>query len=76
MGTKSALPKDNEVWKKNYCLSLPSTTLLCEPFKNWFYKQMAFNSKPTVLREMYKEPLIISYKKAKSLGDILLRAKL
>ena len=48
MGTKSALPKDNEVWKINYCLSLPSTTLLCEPFKNWFYKQMAFNSKPTV----------------------------
>ena len=29
-----------------------------------------------LLREMYKEPLIISYKKAKSLGDILLRAKL
>ena len=29
-----------------------------------------------LLREIYNEPPIISYKRAKSLGDILVRAKL
>ena len=29
-----------------------------------------------LLREIYNKPLIISYKRAKSLGDILVRAKL
>ena len=34
-----------------------------------------FQNQPS-LREIYKEPPIVSYKKGKSLGDILVRAKL
>ena len=34
------------------------------------------NEYASLLREIYNEPPIISYKRAKSLGDILVRAKL
>lgn len=38
-------------------------------------EQMAFNSKP-LLRETFKEPPLVSYKKGKYLRDIHVRAKL
>ena len=51
-----------------YHLALPS-------FKNILYKWHLIQNQP-VPREIYKEPPLILYKKGKSLGDIIVRAKL
>ena len=37
---------------------------------------MALDYKPALLKEMFEEPPLISYKKGSSLQDILVRAKL
>ena len=41
-----------------------------------FNEQMAFIEKQPLLREIFREPPIISYKRGRSLEDILVRAKL
>ena len=71
---KSALQKNNEVRKKilpfvtTYHPALPN-------LKNILMSKWHLIQDQPLLREIY-EPPIISYKRAKSLGDILVRAKL
>ena len=72
---KSALQKNNEVRKKilpfvtTYHPALPN-------LKNILMSKWHLIQDQPLLREIYNEPPIISYKRAKSLGDILVRAKL
>lgn len=76
MGTKSALPKDNEVRKKTSVFRYRVPHCFVNFLRTGFISKWHLIQNQPLLREMYKEPLIISYKKAKSLRDILLRAKL
>ena len=64
---KSALQKNNEVRKK--ILPLPN-------LKNILMSKWHLIQNKPVLREIYNEPPIISFKRGKSLGGILIRAKL
>ena len=72
---KSALQKNNEVRKKilpfvtTYHPTLPN-------LKNILMSKCHLIQDQPLLREIYNEPPIISYKRAKSLGNILIRAKL
>ena len=72
---KSALQKNNEVRKKilpfvtTYHPALPN-------LENILMSKWHLIQDQPLLREIYNEPPIISYKRAKSLGDILVRAKL
>ena len=72
---KSALQKNNEVRKKilpfvtTYHPALPN-------LKNILMSKWHLIQDQPLLREIYNEPPIISYKRAKWLGDILVRAKL
>ena len=72
---KSALQKNNEVQKK----ILPFVTTYHPSLQNpeiiLMSKWHLIQDQP-LLREIYNKPPIISYKRAKSLGDILVRAKL
>ena len=45
-------------------------------FKRIFNEKLESSTKPTLLRQIFKEPPIISYKKGKSLKDMLVRAKI
>ena len=72
---KSALQKNNEVRKK----ILPFVTTYhpaLQNLKNILMSKWHLIQDQPLLREIYNEPPIISYKRAKSLGDILIRAKL
>ena len=72
---KSALQKNNEVRKK----ILPFVTTYhpaLQNLKNILMSKWHLIQDQPLLREIYNEPPIISYKRAKSLGDILVRAKL
>ena len=72
---KSGLQKKNEVRKK----ILPSVTSYhpaLQNLKNILMSKWHLIQHQPLLREIYNEPSIISYKRAKSLGDILVRAKL
>ena len=64
---KSALQKKNEVWKK--ILPLPN-------LKNILMSKWHLIQDKPLLREIYNVSPIISFKRGKSLGDILIRAKL
>ena len=64
---KSALQKNNEVRKE--ILPLPN-------LKNILMRKRHLIQDKRVLRDIYNEPPIISSKRGKSLGDILIRAKL
>ena len=64
---KSALQKNNEVRKE--ILPLPN-------LKNILMRKRHLIQDKRVLRDIYNEPPIISFKRGKSLGDILIRAKL
>ena len=64
---KSALQKNNKVQKK--ILPLPN-------LKNILMSKWHLIQNKPVLREIYNEPPIISFKRGKSLTDILIRAKL
>ena len=72
---KSALQKNNEVRKKillfvtTYHPALPK-------LKNILMSKWHLIQDQPLLREIYNEPPIISYKRAKPLWDILVRAKL
>ena len=72
---KSDLQKNNEVQKKilpfiiTYHPALPN-------LKNILMSKWHLIQDQPLLREIYKEPPIISYKRGKSLRDILIRAKL
>ena len=72
---KSALQKNNEVRKKilpfvtTYHPALPN-------LKNILMSKWHLIQDQPLLREIYNEPPIISYKRAKSPGDILVKAKL
>ena len=72
---KSDLQKNNEVRKKilpfatTYHPALPN-------LKNILMSKWHLIQDQPLLREIYNERPIISYKRAKSLGDILVRAKL
>ena len=72
---KLALQKNNEVWKK----ILPFITTYHPALANLknilMSKGYLIQDQPP-LREIYNEPPIISYKRAKLLGDILVGAKL
>ena len=72
---KSALQKNNEVRKK----ILPFVTTYhpaLQNLKNILMSKWHLIQDQPLLREIYKEPPIISYKRGKSLRDILIRAKL
>ena len=72
---KSALQKNNEVRKK----ILPFVTTYhpaLQNLKNILMSKWHLIPDQPLLREIYNEHPIISYKRAKSLGDILIRAKL
>ena len=72
---KSALQKNNEVRKK----ILPFVTTYhpaLQNLKNILMSKWHLIQDQPLLREIYNEPAIISYNRAKSLGDILVRAKL
>ena len=63
--------------KRNYILPFatqyqPSVFTLKESFN----KSMELIQKQPLLRQIFREPLIISYKKGKSLKDMLVRAKI
>ena len=73
---KSALQKKTMKCEIKFCLSLPRTTLAYPNLKNILTSQWQLVQDQPLLREIYNEPPIISYKRAKSLGDILVRAKL
>ena len=45
-------------------------------FKRSFYEKMESYKNQPLLRQMFKEPPIISFKKGKSLKDMLVRAKI
>ena len=64
---KSALQKNNEGRKE--ILPLPN-------LKNILMRKRHLIQDKRVLRDIYNEPPIISFKRGKSLGDILIRAKL
>ena len=64
---KSALQKNNEVRKE--ILPLPN-------LKNVLMSKWHLIQDKPVLREIYNKTTIISFKRGKSLGDILIRAKL
>ena len=64
---KSALQKNNEVRKE--ILPLPN-------LKNILMRKRHLIQDKRVLRDIYNEPPIISFKRGKSLGDILIRVKL
>ena len=71
---KSALQKNNEVQKK----ILPFLTMYhpALPYlKNILMSKWHLTQDQPLLREIYNEPPIISYKRGKSLGDVLIRAK-
>ena len=71
---KSGLQKKNEVRKK----ILPSVTSYLpalQNLKNILTCKWHLIQHQPLLREIYNEPSIISYKREKSLGDILGRAK-
>ena len=66
--------KNNEVRKK--ILSFVTTYHPALPnLKNILMSKWHLIQDQPLLREIYNEPPIISYKRAKSLGDILVRAK-
>ena len=72
---KSALQKNNEVRKK----ILPFVTTYhpaLQNLKNILMSKWHLIQDQPLLREIYNEPPIISCKRAKSLGDILVRAEL
>ena len=72
---KSALQKNNEVRKK----ILPFVTTYhpaLQNLKNILTSKWHLIQDQPLLRQIYNEPPIISYKRGKSLGDILIRAKL
>ena len=72
---KSGLQKNNEVRKK----MLPFGTtyhLALQNLKNILMSKWHLIQDQSLLREIYNEPAIISYNRAKLLGDILVRAKL
>ena len=72
---KSALQKNNEVQKK----ILPFVTMYhpsLQNLKNILMSKWRLIQDQPLLRETYNKPPIISYKRAKLLGDILVRAKL
>ena len=70
---KSASQKNNEVWKK--ILPFVTTGHPALPnLKNILMSKWHFIQDKPLLREIYNEPPIISYKRGKSLGDILIRA--
>ena len=64
---KSALQKNNEGRKE--ILPLPN-------LKNILMSKWHLIQDKPVLREIYNKTTIISFKRGKSLGDILIRAKL
>ena len=72
---KSALQQTNKVHKKilpfvtRYHPALPN-------LKNILMSKWHLIQNQPLLREIFKEPPIVSYKKGKSLKDILMRAKL
>ena len=71
---KSALQKNNEVRKK----ILPFVTTYhpaLQNLKNILMSKWHLIQDQPLLREIYNEPPIISYKRGKSLGDVLIRAK-
>ena len=60
-----------------FCLSLQHSTWLCLiSIENILMSIWHLIQNQPSLRGIYKEPPIVSYKKGKSLGDILVRAKL
>ena len=72
---KSALQKNNEVRKK----ILPLVTTYhpsSQNLKNILMSKWHLIEDQPLLREICNKPPIISYKRAKSLGDILVKAKL
>ena len=72
---KSALQKNNEVRKK----ILPLVTTYhpsLQNLKNILMSKWHLIEDQPLLREICNKPPIISYKRAKSLGDILVKAKL
>ena len=72
---KSALQQRQRVRRK----ILPFVTTLhlaVSNLKNTLMSKWHLIQNQPLLRDIYKEPPIVSYKKGKSLGDILVRAKL
>ena len=55
------------------CDTISSITAIFEKYSNG---KMAFNTNQPLLREMYKEPPLIFYRKRKSLKDMLVKVKL
>ena len=73
---KSALQKNNEV-RNNMILPFVTTYHPALPnLKNILMSKWHLIQDQPLLRESYNEPSIISYKRANSLGDILVGAKL
>ena len=62
--------------KRKYCLSSRNTILAIPNLKKILMSKWHQIENQPSLREIYKEKPIISYKKGKSLKDILVRAKL
>ena len=62
--------------ERKFCLSDQSYHPALPNLKNILMNKWHLIQDQPLLREIYNEPPIISYKRAKSLGDILVRAKL
>ena len=74
---ESALLKHNNKEEKESLAAFHDTVpALSVYFKRSFYEKMESYKKQPLLRQMFKEPPIISFKKGKSLKDMLVRAKI
>ena len=71
---KNALTQKTESAQENYtlCDTISSITAMFEKYPNG---KMAFIQNQPLLREIYKEPPLISYRKGKSLKDMLVLSK-
>ena len=72
---KSTIQKNNEVRKKILHRSLPRTDPALPNHENILMSKWHLIQNKPLLRKIYNEPPIISYKRAKSQGDILVKAK-
>ena len=72
---ESALLKHNNKEEKEipFCDTVPTLSVY---FKGTFNEKWNLIQNQPLLRQIFKEPPIISYKKGKSLKDMLVRAKI
>ena len=68
------LPKRSQLYKKT--MKCERKFCLCRTFRKILMSKWHLTQDQPLQREIYNEPPIISYKRAKSLGGILVRAKL